>query len=521
MLSTYKSQADKLSKLLNGEHENLSLTGLEKEALRVSNEGNLAQSFHPKALGSKLTHPFITTDYAEPLLELITPPYANHKDALSFLEQTQTFVLSHLSNDLIWPGSMPCKDAIDNNIHIADYGTSNSAQMKMIYRRGLGHRYGRNMQAIAGVHLNFSFSDSILEQLSLIENHDNKQCLQAFKNNRYFGLIRHYLSINWLIPYCFGASPILNKDFIDNHEGFKSFKKDNIYLPYASSLRLSNIGYQNTQQSELNISYNSLNSYIAGLEQAVRTPDLKFQDIPYCINNKIQQLNSNILQIESEYYSNIRPKRTTRSGERSNHALEKRGIEYIEIRSLDINPYTPLGVDANCIAFIQLILWQALLEPCPSLNNQQLKSIQDNQLLTTCNGYNPSTTLLTPDGETISPKIWAIEYCHELMKIAKILDDYYKNLDYQTAVETVLNNIENQQLPAQRMLRDILNNNTQYDEFCLNYAKEWKKTATQNPLNNEQNLFFEKLANESIKHQLDLEQQKELPIKNYLEKYFE
>ena len=137
--------------------------GLEKESLRVDKDGTISLKMHPDKFGSALTNKYITTDYSEALIEIVTPPFSRHYEALNFMEQTIGYIYKNLENEYLWPASMPCIITGDQSIPIAYYGISNPAKMKTTYRRGLGNRYGRVMQVISGIHFNYSFSDDFLE----------------------------------------------------------------------------------------------------------------------------------------------------------------------------------------------------------------------------------------------------------------------------------------------------------------------------------------------------------------------
>ena len=185
--------------------------GLEKESLRVSATGGMALTPHPTALGSALTHPDITTDYSEALIEFITPPLPGVADALDYLADLQAYVYHRLDNEILWATSMPCVLSGDHNIPVARYGTSNAGRMKHVYRVGLGNRYGRVMQVIAGVHFNWSFADDLWPAYRLIEG---RVCgLRDFRDQRYMAQIRNLQRFGWLIPYLFGASPAVCKSF--------------------------------------------------------------------------------------------------------------------------------------------------------------------------------------------------------------------------------------------------------------------------------------------------------------------
>ena len=147
--------------------------GIEKEGLRVTKYGNLALTPHPRSLGSALTNSSLTTDFSESLLEFITPVCDTAKDALQYLQNIHSFTASRLADEHVWCSSMPCMLPDDASIPLALYGSSNIGTMKTAYRRGLGHRYGRAMQTVAGIHYNFSLPDSfwqIEQQSAPIQN---------------------------------------------------------------------------------------------------------------------------------------------------------------------------------------------------------------------------------------------------------------------------------------------------------------------------------------------------------------
>ena len=272
-----------ITKLQDNGHQQLmcgGLKGIEKESLRINKEGLIAQTDHPYGLGSSLTHPYITTDYSEALIELITPPFADIVDTLDYLHNIHQFVYQHLDNEILLGSSMPCGLNGDESIRIADYGTSNIGRMKHVYRHGLWHRYGRTMQAIAGIHFNYSVPEALWSILHQQEN--SLLSLEQFTAAGYFGLIRNFQRIGWLILYLFGASPAICKSFFNSRPELKSqfevFDSDTLYHPYATSLRMSDIGYKSKNQANLKIDYNSLSGYVASLCQAITTPYPDYQN---------------------------------------------------------------------------------------------------------------------------------------------------------------------------------------------------------------------------------------------------
>ncbi|MCZ6722934.1 MAG: glutamate--cysteine ligase, partial [Gammaproteobacteria bacterium] len=296
--------------------------GLEKESLRVAVDGSIAQTTHPTGLGSALTHPSITTDYSEALLELVTPPFEHFGETLQFLDDTHRYVYSQLDNEILWVTSMPCVVAGDASIPIAEYGSSNAAKMKTAYRRGLGHRYGRVMQAIAGVHYNYSYPDEFWNMYQSLLG--DKRDSQTFISESYIGMVRNLQRFGWLVPYLFGVSPAICGSFLGaSPTSLEKLFEHSYYGPFATSLRVGDIGYQNSKEGEagFNVSYNSLQDYIDCLSYAISTPYSKYQKIALCANGEWQQLNQNILQIENEHYSSVRPKQILQGEEKPTLAL--------------------------------------------------------------------------------------------------------------------------------------------------------------------------------------------------------
>ena len=128
------------------------MRGIEREGLRIDRNGHLSSKPHPLALGSALTHPHITTDYSEALLELITGTHTTVESLLQELTEVHQFVMQQNRGESIWMQSMPAILPPEKDIPIATYGSSNTGMLKHVYRRGLAERYGKKMQCIAGLH---------------------------------------------------------------------------------------------------------------------------------------------------------------------------------------------------------------------------------------------------------------------------------------------------------------------------------------------------------------------------------
>ena len=410
-------------------------TGLEKESLRVAPDGSIAQTPHPAALGSALTHPWITTDYSEALLEFITPPLDSAAAALANLRDLQHFVYLQLEGELLWSSSMPCVVAGGSSIPIAKYGTSNSGLMKTVYRRGLGYRYGRVMQVIAGVHYNYSFSNAFWMAYQQLEG--DSQPLQAFVSEQYFALIRNLQRFGWLIPYLFGASPAVCKSFLAGKQTtLQEFNENTFYSPHATSLRMCDIGYQNSLENEVGFkaNYDGLDAYVASLTWAIEAPSPRFEEIGVKVDGIYRQLNANMLQIENEYYSSVRPKQVPEFNEKPTLALQRRGVRYVELRSLDINIFDPLGISETQCRFIETFMAFCLLQDSPAISSQERQEIDYNLDAVAYRGRKPGLTL-QHNGATVGLQQWAGTLCEAMAAFADTLDRDEDGTPYRQALQ--------------------------------------------------------------------------------------
>lgn len=394
--------------------------GLEREALRVNDQGRLASTPHPASLGSSLTHPGITTDFAEAQLELITPPFASIDQLLDHQMGLHAFVARRLpAEEGMWFQSMP-PPVTDAEIQIAHFGHSHSGRIKEIYRRGLAKRYGKKMQIISGIHFNYSFHPSFWD--FLYSQVHTRMPFSVFISENYLGLMRNYLRHCWLLSYLFGASPLLHPSFLERDiPELQALDAHTLLSPQATSLRMSRLGYVNSNRCTYFINYNSLTEYLAGLYKAISTPCPSFQALGLIKDGEYQQLNDHILQIENEHYALIRPKQPPHPGERPLNALRSRGIAYVEIRALDINPFEPLGVSANQLDFIRLFLLWCLLEPNPPIGSAELELINENQHWVAFQGRQPGMKLLRPGG-SILLQDWGKAIFSALEPLAALLD---------------------------------------------------------------------------------------------------
>lgn len=395
--------------------------GVERESLRINPNGSLAQTDHPRALGSALTHHFITTDFAEPLLEFITPPESQSQRTIAQLSDTHKFTMGNIGDERLWPMSMPCYVSCEDDIRLAEYGSSNVGKMKHLYRQGLKNRYGSMMQTISGIHFNFSLPCDFWQAYL---PHVTEEKGQAAISTAYFSMIRNYRRFCWLLPYLYGASPTMCRSFLGSQESnlsFRRFGKGSLYLPNSTSLRMSDLGYTNNEQSRLRICYNRLDTYIAALREAISTPSPQYEAFSGKKNGEFQQLNSNILQIENELYSPIRPKQPTISLEKPTDALDDRGVSYIEVRVMDVNPFSPVGISEQQMHFLDVFLLYCLLQPSAEFEMESYEETERNLNKTVLEGRKQGL-MLERNGTAISLNEWGNEVMGEMLDIAKLLD---------------------------------------------------------------------------------------------------
>lgn len=498
--------------------------GIEKEGLRVQNKDlRLSQADHPQALGSKLTHPYITTDYSEALLELITPANNRNYLPLEFLGHLHRFVTKSLpSEEHLWNASMPPLLGNADSIRIADYGPSNIGQLKTVYRNGLACRYGRHMQTIAGVHFNFSFPPAYWAHAK-----GHAEINQTEVNESYFGLIRNFRRTYWVLLYLFGASPVCDQSLLPEGTGKLERLSDRTYgYKWATSLRMSEIGYTSDAQDSLQICFNHLDTYVKTLEEAVSTPWSAYQGIPKEIDGIYQQLNPNLLQIENEYYSPIRPKRVTQNNEHPTTALKRRGIEYIEVRCLDIDPYDPNGLSDTALHFMVCYLIYLSLTESPPMLAEECKQAEQWVVTVAEEGRNPNLTLpFGPSkGQTLPDAI--IQLLKDLFPIAEALDACHGCDSYVNALNEIQKKAENPaDLPSARIMNQIEAHQESWlsigESLSLIANEHWNK-ALSSAEKHTSSSFTQHLVHqskESFALQSRLEADAQLPFETFLHQW--
>jgi glutamate--cysteine ligase len=476
--------------------------GIEKESLRVKPDGALSAEPHPRGLGSALTHPNITTDFSESQLELITGVHEQVDGCLEELRRIHQVVYRHIGDEVLWCSSMPCNLPADEAIPIGRYGSSNVGRAKTVYRTGLSYRYGRRMQMISGLHYNWSFSGATSEQ--------------------YFALIRNFRRISWLPLYLFGASPAVCKSFVAGrpHE-LQQLSADTMYLPYATSLRMGRLGYQSDAQSALAVSYNCLDDYAASLHGALTQPYPAYEKLGIRDENgEYRQLGTSLLQIENEFYSTIRPKRRIHPGERPLHALRERGVEYVEVRLMDLDPFAPLGITAPTMRALDLLLLYCLRSESPRDTPQEISAIGRNQHRVAARGREPGLTL-DRRGIEVALKVWGGEILAECAAVARELDARRGGAAYEAALASAAAALKDPgSVPSARVLHAMeRNHRNSYARFVLAESLAHAGSLRSMPLAEDAAQFFDGLARKSLAQQRRIESADTLDFETYRRKY--
>jgi glutamate--cysteine ligase len=464
--------------------------GIEKESLRAQASGALARTPHPAALGSPLTHPHITTDYSESQLELITGVHSGVAECLAELTQIHQFVYRALAgaDERMWVGSMPCGLPPDENIPIGSYGSSNIGRAKSVYRMGLGNRYGRRMQTISGIHYNWS--------------------LPGLGNEEYFALIRNFRRHSFLLLTLFGASPAVCASFVAGREhDLQPLPGGTLHMPHGTSLRMGRLGYKSDAQATLAVSYNSLESYAASLHQALTRPYPPYEAIGiHNLGGEYNQLATTLLQIENEYYGTIRPKRVIESGERPLHALRARGVEYVEVRCMDLDPFVPVGIAAGTMRFIDIFLLHCLLQTSPPDTPEEIAALGRNQLRTAARGREPGL-MLERGGAAIRLVDWAAELLEQCTPIAAALNAAHGNTAYTDTLAAARAALARPDtLPSARVLSTMQRDfGSSYTAFVRAQGEQTRNHLLAVPWSAEQQAAYEALAEASQQQRAAIE----------------
>ncbi|BGI51505.1 MAG: glutamate--cysteine ligase [Buchnera aphidicola (Ceratovacuna japonica)] len=471
--------------------------GIERESIRIDKNGNFSKKMHPKSLGEPLTHKWITTDFSENLIELITPKIKNVNELITFLKDIYTYTIKNLDSEMLWPLSIPpYYPKNENIIKIAKYGNSYEGRKKELYRIGLKNRYGTYKNIISGIHYNFSLSIEFWKKYN-----KKKKINKNIISKGYMHIIRNYYRFGHLISYIFGSSPYISKKInikksIYKKKYYLKENKDILYSKWSTSLRNSNIINNNNIKKKINIKFNSLSEYIKKVKKALNTKDKEFKKIKNTKKDKKKQINNNIIQLENELYIQIRPKQNTKKDETQLNALEKRGIKYIEIRSLDVNPFSYIGIKKYQILFLDLFLIWCTLTKSPYIKKKEMKKININWENICIKGKKPGQKVYIYKRKEIFIKN-GLKILKEIKKIAKILDSNTKLKEYEKSCKKIKKILKNRELTYSSRITKILKKNG-IKNFGLKISKKYLKKNINNKIKKKNKINLIKEKNESI-----------------------
>ena len=495
--------------------------GLEKEGLRANPDGTLALTPHPAGLGSALMHPAITTDFSESQLELITGVHDGIDDCLLELTEIHQVACRQIGDEVMWAASMPCSLPDDDDIPIGRYGSSNVGRAKTVYRTGLVHRYGSRMQTISGLHYNFSLPPTAWAALKAADGHPGDP--RDHRDESYFALIRNFRRDSWLLLYLFGASPVVCSSFVAGADHrLQPLNPNTMYLPHATSLRMGPLGYQSDAQSNLGVSYNCLRSYADSLREALTTPYPPYEAIGLRDENgNYRQLSTSLLQIENEFYGTIRPKQPVQTGERPLRALAARGVEYVEVRLMDLDPFSPIGITADTIRFLDIFLLHCLLQESPADSPQSIAILSRNRHSVAQRGREPGLELVKDDGSTLTLDAWGRELLDQCAPVAAALDAAHGGTSYAQAVAQARRLLADPALtPSARVLEQVrLEDEGSCTGFALQASLQHRRTFLDKPLPADVTARYGRLAVDSVAAQRAAEEGDQLPFETYRQQY--
>ncbi len=494
------------------------LRGIERETLRVDRNGKLMLDAHPIALGSALTHPYITTDYSESLLEFITPAESDIAIALDKLDSVHRFSYQQFGEQMLWNNSMPCELPDEADIPIAWYGQSHIGMIKHVYRRGLALRYGKSMQCIAGIHYNYSLSEDLWKLLNRAQGDTASE--QDKQSESYVALIRNFHRYSWLLMYLFGASPALLRSFLrGKSHRLETLSDDTLFLPYATSLRMSDLGYQNNVQDGLVPPYNSLLEYMRSLSLAVRKPHPPYEQLGVKRDGEWVQINANVLQIENEFYATIRPKRVIKTGERPVEALCARGVQYIEVRCIDVDPFEPLGINLESSRFLDAFLLYCALEESPLTNQAEGEENLRNFALCVKRGREPGL-MLSRAGVPVSLQDWGVALIEKIRPVAALLDQQRGDQVHIASLDQQLAKLRDPDLtPSARVLQAIKQENKSFAQFALKQSRHFAEQFRARPLDETANMELKQMAEQSLREQAQMEANQSGSFDAFIEDY--
>jgi glutamate--cysteine ligase len=337
-------------------------------------------------------------------------------------------------------------------------------------------------------------------------------------SERYFGLIRNFLRYGWLVPYLFGASPALCESFLQGQPSeLPVLVVGTRYGPHATSLRMSDLGYHNRAQANLNVSVNSLAEYTQALEAAIRTPDPYYAEIGVRDGANWKQLSANLLQTESEFYAAIRPKRTGR--DRPAKALQTHGVEYVEMRLFDLNPFVDIGITPEQSTFADVLLLMCLFRDSPPITSREQSENDENKRRVVNHGRQPDLHLLAHNREQAFRPL-AHELFDDMQPFAEMLDTAYGGQRYGTTMQGLRSRIDQpDSTPSAQVLAGAREAGGFFN-FTLQQSQQHQRQLLAQPLDPASDAKFVLSVQNSLQEQQRLEAREQGGFEDFVASYY-
>lgn len=364
--------------------------GIEKESVRVNENGELATTPHPEIFGEKTENPYITVDFSESQIEMITPTVNSVEKAYDFLRNIHEIVATNLKGEYLWSQSVPPILPSEELIPLGKFPQNKELEK---YREKLALKYGRKKQLLSGIHFNFSFDDEFLKEL--YELSKEKTSFKEFKNNIYLKISRNYFKYGWMIIYLLGASPVIHETYLQKCiDKMKKFTDDTYYFEDLVSFRNGSCGYRN--EKDFFVNYESVDKYVESLERLIEKESISSA---------------------KEYYSPIRLK--TKKPKEILKELKNSGIEYLEFRSIDLNPFSEIGIEKVDLEFLHLfILFLFLKDDEPFEEKDYFRYLKNQEILAN-RGNSDEFRLICCEDKSVSPKEYSMVILEEIERHLK------------------------------------------------------------------------------------------------------
>ena len=440
----------RLINIINDKKLNRFLTkcnfGIEKENVRVDYSGHLAMTKHPDVFGDKLKNPYITTDFSESQVEMITPSMDTIEETYNFLESLHDIVSLELKDEFLWPQSTPPSLPDEEDIPVSKFEETCEGNRAQKYRDYLSQKYGKQKQLLSGIHYNFSFKDEFLD---LLYRESESSDFKLFKDDIYLKISRNFFKYRWILIYLFGANPSIHGTYSRKCvDMLDEVAPDSFSYTSGNSFRNGMCGYKNKEV--FNISYNSRAEYVEDIKKLISQEKL--------INEK-------------EYYSPIRLK--AKDNKNLLRSIEEDGIEYLEVRLLDLNPMIKNGISIDQLYFVHLFLLFCLFTDEDSLTEKEIWEGNKNHELVAHYGRKVDLELFD-GGEFKFLKDLGLDIISKMEKITEDLGIF--DLNYRNTLREALESFHNTDLLISSQIESGIREEG-FIDFNLNLAKKYYKES--------------------------------------------